>query len=162
MKLYDNDSFREQFMETVYDVLSDDPDNTRANRIISAFDDAPPVEAVCEDIPFEDLPAMNGRSVYMVCWDDPAQNGWADLQAEKILGHPVFRLKFLDGSKRRLYLTKEEYRRPWVPCYRPTDKEQACVFVFGERFRRLQADYEQLKRELDAFKAEHSAKPETA
>lgn len=162
MKLYDNDSSREQFMETVYDALSDDPDNTRANRIISAYDSVPPVEAVCEEIPFEDLPSMSRRNVYMVNWDDPTQNGWADLLVDAILGHQAFRLRFLDGSKRTLYLTEEKYHHPWVPCYRPPDGTGACAFVSGERYRRLKASYDELKRELEVFKAERSAESETA
>ena len=43
--LYDNDAYREQFMERVYEILIDDPDNDRANQIINLFDAAPAVEA---------------------------------------------------------------------------------------------------------------------
>lgn len=45
MKLYDNDTYREQFMELVYNLLKSDETNDRANQIIDAFDMAPAVEA---------------------------------------------------------------------------------------------------------------------
>lgn len=41
MKLYDNDSYRETFMEAVYEILASDSDNYRANAIIDAFDSVP-------------------------------------------------------------------------------------------------------------------------
>ena len=41
MNLYDNDAYREEFMEGVYELLSDDSDNFRANQIIDLFDNAP-------------------------------------------------------------------------------------------------------------------------
>ena len=44
-KLYDNGAYREDFMALVYDELSSDPTNDRANRIIDAYDSAPTVPA---------------------------------------------------------------------------------------------------------------------
>lgn len=41
MRLIDADANREDFMERVYDVLSDEPDNIKANLIIDAFDEMP-------------------------------------------------------------------------------------------------------------------------
>lgn len=38
MKLIDADENRENFMETVYEILADEPDNIKANLIIDAFD----------------------------------------------------------------------------------------------------------------------------
>ena len=46
MKLYDNDEYREKFMELVYSLLQSDGTNDRSNLIIDAFDRAPEVEAV--------------------------------------------------------------------------------------------------------------------
>ena len=46
MKLYDNDAYRDDFMELVYSLLHSDGTNDRANLIIDAFDLAPEVEAV--------------------------------------------------------------------------------------------------------------------
>lgn len=44
MNLYDNDAYRDAFMEGVYDILEDDPTNDRANAIIELFDSAPSVQ----------------------------------------------------------------------------------------------------------------------
>ena len=38
MRLIDADENRENFMETVYEILADEPDNIKANLIIDAFD----------------------------------------------------------------------------------------------------------------------------
>jgi hypothetical protein len=46
MILYDNDSWREEFMDIVYQELSGDPTNDRANRIIDAYDSVPAVNAI--------------------------------------------------------------------------------------------------------------------
>lgn len=45
MRLYDNDAYREEFMELVYNLLHSDETNDRANQIIDAFDMAPAMEA---------------------------------------------------------------------------------------------------------------------
>lgn len=45
MRLYDNEGYREEFMELVYALLASDGTNDRANLIIDAFDRAPEVEA---------------------------------------------------------------------------------------------------------------------
>ena len=76
MKLYDNDSARQQFTETVYELLSGDSDNYRANQIIDAYDSIPYMEAVSVEFPCEELPSMDRRNIYVVCRDDPKQNGW--------------------------------------------------------------------------------------
>ena len=39
--LIDADANREDFMERVYDILSDEPDNIKANLIIETFDEMP-------------------------------------------------------------------------------------------------------------------------
>lgn len=68
MKLYDNDSYRDGFMEAVYNLLSDDSSNDRANQVIDLFDAAPAVEA--EPVPpndpltLEELRGMNGEPVW--------------------------------------------------------------------------------------------------
>ena len=41
MRLIDADANREDFMEKVYDILLDEPDNIKANLIIDAFDEMP-------------------------------------------------------------------------------------------------------------------------
>ncbi len=46
--LYDNDSYREEFIEAVYELLEDDPTRDRANQIIDLFDSAPEIEDVAQ------------------------------------------------------------------------------------------------------------------
>ena len=77
MKLYDNGSARQQFTETVYELLSSDSDNYRANQIIDAYDSVPCVEAVPVEVPWEELPSMDWRNIYVVCRDDSIQSGGA-------------------------------------------------------------------------------------
>ena len=47
--LIDQDAYRDEFMNGVYALCSDDPDNYRANAIIDLFDNAPSI------IPAEEL-----------------------------------------------------------------------------------------------------------
>lgn len=69
MRLYDNDSYREEFMELVYSLLHSDGTNDRANQIIDAFDIAPAVDA--EPLPPNDpltlkqLREMGGEPVWI-------------------------------------------------------------------------------------------------
>lgn len=41
MKLYDNDAYRDEFMELVYSLLHSDGTNDRANQIIDAKPETP-------------------------------------------------------------------------------------------------------------------------
>ena len=149
-------------MSIVYSILSDDPTNDRANQIISAFDTVPPQEVLPVEIPFEKLATMHQRSVYVVNWDDPSLSGWAVIRSETILDHQLLWLKFLDRRKEHVNLTEDRYRNPWVPCYREPIQNQSSVFVSGDRYQRLKADYEELKRELDELRSGSSKKSETA
>lgn len=69
MILYDNDAYRDDFMEMVYSLLHSDGTNDRANLIIDAFDRAPKVEA--EPFPpndpliLEELREMDGEPVWV-------------------------------------------------------------------------------------------------
>ena len=69
MKLYDNDAYRDEFMEAVYNLLSGDSSNDRANQVIDLFDAAPAVEA--EPAPsntpltLEQLREMDGEPVWI-------------------------------------------------------------------------------------------------
>ena len=69
MRLYDNDAYREEFMELVYDLLRDDGTNDRANQIIAAFDSAPEVEAEPlqpnDPLTLEELREMDGEPVWL-------------------------------------------------------------------------------------------------
>lgn len=64
MSLYDNDSYREEFMEEVYKLLADDPDNSRANEIIDLFDNAPEFNPPNEPLTLEQLREMDGEPVW--------------------------------------------------------------------------------------------------
>lgn len=48
--LIDQDEYREEFMNGVYELCSDDPDNNRANAIIDLFDSAPAVIPADEEV----------------------------------------------------------------------------------------------------------------
>ena len=79
MRLYDNDAYREEFMELVYDLLRDDGTNDRANQIIAAFDSAPEVEAEPlqpnDPLTLEELREMDGEPVW-VCLPNGSYGGW--------------------------------------------------------------------------------------
>ena len=71
MKLYDNDSYREEFMEEVYKLLADDPDNYRANEIIDLFDSAPPVMGFGKWVSAEDrLPPLRENVLVCAYWHE--------------------------------------------------------------------------------------------
>lgn len=69
MKLYDNDAYREEFMELVYSMLHGDGTNYRANLIIDAFDAAPEVEAEPlspnDPLTLSELREMDGEPVWI-------------------------------------------------------------------------------------------------
>ena len=69
MKLYDNDAYRDEFMEAVYNLLSDDSSNDRANQVIDLFDAAPAVEAEPapsnDPLTLEELREMDGEPVWV-------------------------------------------------------------------------------------------------
>lgn len=79
MSLYDNDSYREEFMEEVYKLLADDPDNSRANEIIDLFDGAPSIPSsgvwvsVGEKLPETGIPVL----IYNRFWDYPVVANYA-------------------------------------------------------------------------------------
>ena len=69
MKLYDNDAYRDEFMEAVYNLLSGDSSNDRANQVIDLFDAAPAVEAepapLNDPLTLEELREMDGEPVWV-------------------------------------------------------------------------------------------------
>ena len=84
MRLYDNDAYREDFMQTVYDLLSDDATNDRANQIIEAFDAAPCVVAEVlppnEPLSLEQLLEMEGEPVWVENLDVSGKSMWEIVQ----------------------------------------------------------------------------------
>ena len=69
MKLYDNDAYRDEFMEAVYNLLSDDSSKDRANQVIDLFDAAPAVKAEPspsnDPLTLEQLREMDGEPVWV-------------------------------------------------------------------------------------------------
>lgn len=86
MKLYDNDAYRDEFMELVYSLLHSDGTNDRANQIIDAFDSAIAVEAEPilpnDPLTIDELLGMDGEPVFCVdgqgnkCWCLVNCNDW--------------------------------------------------------------------------------------
>ena len=85
MKLYDNDAYRDEFMEAVYNLLSGDSSNDRANQVIDLFDAAPAVETepapLNDPLTLEELREMDGEPVFLTpiqsaCTNDK-QGAWA-------------------------------------------------------------------------------------
>lgn len=66
MRLYDNEAYRDTFMQGVYDLLEDDHTNERANAIIELFDSAPAVTTPNEPLTLGQLREMDGKPVYVV------------------------------------------------------------------------------------------------
>lgn len=80
MKLYDNDAYREKFMEIVYGILSNDETNDRANQIIDAFDNAPQVETedllANDPLTLEQLREMDGEPVWVEVFVKGIKSHW--------------------------------------------------------------------------------------
>ena len=78
MKLYDNDEYREEFMELVYGLLHSDGTNDRANQIIDAFDSITAVEAEPvqpnDPLTMDELREMDGEPVF--CIDGQGNECW--------------------------------------------------------------------------------------
>lgn len=120
MKLYDNDAYREKFMEIVYGILSNDETNDRANQIIDAFDNAPQVETedllANDPLTLEQLREMDGEPVY-----SPRLQEWGLVAAG---GFTVTNMVYICDKAGNL--------RPatvWLACgpvYRYKPKEQSC------------------------------------
>ena len=87
MKSYDNDAYREDFVEGVYGILSDDPDWNRANAIIDLFDSAPAAENG-RDVPLtlDELREMDGEPVFIVS-SAPAYTEWGIVRVVYTNGH---------------------------------------------------------------------------
>lgn len=79
MKLFDNDKYRDDFMELVYRLLHSDGTNDRANQIIDAFDSIPVVEAMPvlpnSPLTMDELREMDGEPVW-VCLPNGSYGGW--------------------------------------------------------------------------------------
>lgn len=81
MNLYDNDAYREEFMKGVYELLSDDSDNFRANQIIDLFDNAPVFNPSNEALTIEQLREMVGEPIYLKVFDPLLESGWHIIKA---------------------------------------------------------------------------------
>ena len=117
MSLYDNDSYREEFMEEVYKLLADDPDNSRANEIIDLFDNAPEFNPPNEPLTLEQLREMDGEPVW-VEFEDGSGGLWG------IVHITIFaQIVFANG----LHCTIGEryYGKSYKPYRRPPEGENA-------------------------------------
>lgn len=113
MKLYDNDAYREDFMELVYDLLDSDETNDRANQIIEAFDMAPAVEA--DPLPpnapltLDELREIEGKPVPV--WCDKA-NGYIFIATTKTEPYnQVWYFNYKGFADTVLYYSTKFYRR---------------------------------------------------
>lgn len=118
MILYDNDAYREKFMEIVYGVLSSDETNDRANQIIDAFDNAPQVEVkelpVNDPLTLEQLREMGGEPVWVECLENKDYSVWTIVDF------------CLDGIHTKyFYADFNYYGDEWL-AYRRKPEEQSC------------------------------------
>lgn len=124
MKLYANDAYRDEFMRAVYDLLSDDVTNDRANQVIGLFDAAPVIEA--EPIPsndpltLEQLREMDGVPVWLE-WAGHSQAGWALVRVWSKVSDTIY-LTYHNGSTDLLGFVLKYGGK----IYRRKPKEQPC------------------------------------
>lgn len=70
MVLYDNDAYRDEFMESVYGILNHDSTWDRANQIIDLFDAAPVIEPLPNTpLTLDELREMDGEPVWITKTD---------------------------------------------------------------------------------------------
>lgn len=115
MKLYDNDEYRETFMELVYSLLHSDGTNDRANLIIDAFDAAPAVEATPESpnvpITLAELLEMDGKPICiaMLVNNEELNSQWVIYS-----GNNVF-INYMLNDMRVYFLCQiKDYGKTWI------------------------------------------------
>ena len=126
MKLYDNDSYREEFMEEVYKLLADDPDNYRANEIIDLFDSAPPVMGFGKWVSVEErLPEYNpgtGAKSYWVAKKDNVGNWQMKIAQYCDYGYAMTMDAETEVTWRDWDFTKIANVTHWMPLPAPPDR----------------------------------------
>lgn len=124
MKLYDNDAYREKFMEIVYGILSGDETNDRANQIIDAFDNAPQVEVkeppVNDPLTLEDLREMDGEKIFVRYID-----GFYTDEDGAYFGKFEQLVRECNGRLTACELPLEYYGKTWL-AYRRKPEESLC------------------------------------
>ena len=123
MRLYDNEAYRDTFMQGVYDLLEDDPINERANAIIELFDNAPTIpNSRNEPLTLKELREMEGQPVYVVPANEYSELGkWCvisigdsdDYSCALVPGVEYWSWKF------------EAYGEQWLAYRRPPEGEEA-------------------------------------
>lgn len=112
MKLYDNDSYRDEFMNGVYALLSGDSTSDRANQIIDLFDLAPEVEVTMEQrntpLTLDELRKMNGEPVWVECITEKKLNCWGLHADGFVRGYIGYFVDFYDYAYGEIWLA---YRR---------------------------------------------------
>lgn len=128
MILYDNDAYREKFMEIVYGILSSDKTNDRANQIIDAFDNAPQVEIkelpVNAPLTLEQLREMDGEPV----WISPVkENGKVFARWMLVSGYNPNKdiYLFAPSSNITQGYDGKSYGKTWL-AYPRKSEEQSC------------------------------------
>lgn len=120
MKLYDNDVYREKFMEIVYGVLSSDETNDRANQIIDAFDNAPQVETedllANDPLTMEQLREMDGEPVFIKCLFNDELSSYVVVDKRRDSAGIFTRL---------FYASLDYYGDEWL-AYRRRPEKQPC------------------------------------
>ena len=118
MILYDNDAYREKFMEIVYGTLSSDETNDRANQIIDAYDNAPQVDVkelpVNAPLTLEQLREMDGEPVW-ICDPDGSMGMFALVDVRNMVCR----------TPRGGWAIFENFGQAWL-AYRRKPEKQSC------------------------------------
>lgn len=119
MKLYDNDACRDEFMEAVYNLLSGDSSNDRANQVIDLFDAAPAVEAepapLNDPLTLEQLQEMDGEPVWTVTIGLEGSGRWELCSCETITACPLHKvLRCVTSTGEATDYEFETYGKTWV------------------------------------------------
>lgn len=128
MILYDNNAYREKFMEIVYGILSGDETNDRANQIIDAFDMAPVVEAEPllpnDPLTLDELLKMDGKKVWVRMLN--VNNRISPFTATVSTELNIVFFELLDDSLGgQIPLTSYLYGEYWL-AYRHKPEEESC------------------------------------
>lgn len=120
MKLYDNDAYRDQFMEVVYSLLFSDGTNDRANQIIDAFDSIPAVNTAAEPfdggpLTLEEVQQMSGEPIWTVFLGEKDSGQWELCTCETITTCPLHKVLFCVSAKGETTDCEfDSYGRTWL------------------------------------------------
>lgn len=136
MRLYDNDAYREQFAELVYDLLGSDDTNDRANQIIDVFDMAPEVEATPlppnHPLTLEQLREMGGEAVWVESLEGIRKSGFGIVHLCPPPSLGVVRKIWIFGGGSEFWQDipwprskkRQEYGKRWIAYRRKPEEEE--------------------------------------